>query len=1117
MSPTNLSPVYLIGLAALAVCIAGVVSIWWSRGRSLRKSAAQESTPGAAAAPPPSAPGSRTVEDLFHEANHRLKLAPKMKGASVASLPAFLLAGPPGAGKTSVMMYSGLEPELLAGQVYQGAEVCPTATLNIWLAHQAIFIEIPAPFATNADVLKVIVKHLKPSGIGAALRRAQPPRAVLLCMNQAQVSEAATPGEIAALARPWNECLSLVAAGLGVQLPVYALFTRLDGVTGFAEFVSNLSPKESAQAVGAATRPFNAAADGAYAEQTARMIDQHFSDIAYALCDSRLPVLRREQNRAHIAVGYQFPREFQKLQKNLAPFLVEVGRPSRLQVSPFLRGFYLCGTRKVAVDQPGRHAGGAAAQPVRTGALDATTVLSPEQIRMQMAAAEGTESRPSSYEITEWLFVPAVFEAVLLRDNMAHDVSSASSRTNRVRTAACTVLAVLGCAVAAALTFSYAFNRQIEKELVSAARRLDDRAAAESPARRLEQMRDPLQRLVDYRSHTPLRMTWGLYPGKDLLPPAQAIYCAGIKSLVLQPVAGKMARDLAAPGASGLDPSSSFRVLKAYMMMTTHPQYADESFLSEQLFETWKSTPAAATAAEGGQLLPNELRLYGSLLSIPDAQTACLFAPVSDTIPTAQEYLRSLNLNDHYQSLLALAGKGLAAVNYDQKFPNDAVHDPQTVPACFTRQGWAQMDGALNHLGEALKADAWVLGETPVFTQDELARKTAEYRTRYTVEYKQAWMKYLEAASVSPYANPRDAAAKLGKMSGQDSYLLKLIELAAEHTRSIDKMKDSFQPATQVGKESERFQPAGDYLKQLAHLKNKLSTAGEDGSAADLTVQDAVNDAKDSTDRLAILFQGDARQVVNRILLDPITGVSGLIKQQNAGALNDVGRNLCSAYPDAFPFSPRSPRRATSDQVHRMFDRPGGEMWQVYDQSLRDSVNCAGDTCSEKPNPKFKLQPRFLAFFNGLYHWDRLLESGGAVGRISLSLRAVKFNQLKSLSLTIDDQHFTLPAGGDARTITWDVNSSQKLSLDGEFEAGTAHELFSPEAPGRWALFEWLDNSEGGGGGEFYWVPKSGVSTRQHFPNGQPKDYKVEIQLQGGSALDRRFLNLGACSPQASR
>ena len=106
---------------------------------------------------------------MFHEANSRLKLAPEMKGASVTSLPVFLIAGPQGSGKTNAMVHSGLDPELLAGQVYQGAEVSPTSTLNIWLARQVVFIEIPASLATNADALKAIIRHLAPRSIGPAL------------------------------------------------------------------------------------------------------------------------------------------------------------------------------------------------------------------------------------------------------------------------------------------------------------------------------------------------------------------------------------------------------------------------------------------------------------------------------------------------------------------------------------------------------------------------------------------------------------------------------------------------------------------------------------------------------------------------------------------------------------------------------------------------------------------------------------------------------------------------------------------------------------------------------------------------------------------------------------
>ena len=143
----------------------------------------------------------------------------------------------------------------------------------------------------------------------------------------------------------------LVAGGghSGRPVSVYVLFTKMDGVPGFAEFVSNLQP--GIHPSGRCGHPaVQCRTGGAYAEETARVVDQHFSSIAYDLCDSRVPLLRREQNRIRLAVEYQFPREFQKLHKNLVQFLVEVGRPSQLQLSAFLRGFYFSGTRNVAVD-----------------------------------------------------------------------------------------------------------------------------------------------------------------------------------------------------------------------------------------------------------------------------------------------------------------------------------------------------------------------------------------------------------------------------------------------------------------------------------------------------------------------------------------------------------------------------------------------------------------------------------------------------------------------------------------------------------------------------------------------------------------------------------------------
>ena len=153
-------------------------------------------------------------------------------------------------------------------------------------------------------------------------------------------------------------------------------------------------------------------------------------------------------------------------------------------------------------------------------------------------------------------------------------------------------------------------------------------------------------------------------------------------------------------------------------------------------------------------------------------------------------------------------------MNFDQKYPNAAVHDDHTVPACFTRQGWAAMQDLLNRPA-SLKTDDWVLGQSSVSAPEELSRRVEGYRSRYATDYKEAWKKFLDFRLALPYANYEDGATKLEKMSDQHSYLLNLIGLAAEHTGSIEAMKASFSPRR--GRPGDgAFQPASEYLTRLA-------------------------------------------------------------------------------------------------------------------------------------------------------------------------------------------------------------------------------------------------------------------------------------------------------------
>ena len=83
---------------------------------------------------------------LIAEANVRLAKSPKLASRRVKTtltkLPLFLLGGTEGAGKTSTFLKSGLEPELLAGQVFRDNNVVPTRLANLWFAEDSLFAEV---------------------------------------------------------------------------------------------------------------------------------------------------------------------------------------------------------------------------------------------------------------------------------------------------------------------------------------------------------------------------------------------------------------------------------------------------------------------------------------------------------------------------------------------------------------------------------------------------------------------------------------------------------------------------------------------------------------------------------------------------------------------------------------------------------------------------------------------------------------------------------------------------------------------------------------------------------------------------------------------------------------
>src|SRR5438132_9598176 len=114
----------LIGIGAAAAFL------WWRRGQRPAGSAGAEPVDG-----------SNEIDILIRDTEARLAASRISKGSRIGNFPLVLLMGETGSAKTSTLVNSGLDPELLAGQVYQDNRIVPTRLANLWFSRNTIFVE----------------------------------------------------------------------------------------------------------------------------------------------------------------------------------------------------------------------------------------------------------------------------------------------------------------------------------------------------------------------------------------------------------------------------------------------------------------------------------------------------------------------------------------------------------------------------------------------------------------------------------------------------------------------------------------------------------------------------------------------------------------------------------------------------------------------------------------------------------------------------------------------------------------------------------------------------------------------------------------------------------------
>jgi type VI secretion system protein ImpL len=876
------------GLALIGLLGAGTF-IWFHR----KSKAKQEGVGGE----PAYTSGAADVDLLVHEALRRLRNSTLARGATLHNLPLVFLLGDSGAAKTTTILHSALDPDLLAGHVYQDDSVLPTRVANIWYTRQAIFVDPAGGLLAQTSLWKRLVKLVQPGRVSTVLGGGQQaPRAAVVCFDCGNFLEAGASESTLVAARGLAARLQDISHILSISFPVYVLFTKLDRISFFSEFVRGFSDEETSQVLGA-TLPVRSLTAGVYAEEETRRLTKAFDVIFYSLAEKRLDLLTREFETDKLPGIYEFPRELRKVRVLLVRFLVDLARPSQLSVNPFLRGFYFCGVRPVIVDDvvPATPQAQAADDGLDGGATRIFVAGGPQTPR-----AANLARAPGSRKVPQWVFLTQLFNGVIVKDRVAFAASGFSARVSLLRRVVLVSILLGGIVFAIGFLVSFVGNHSLESDVRIA---LHGAQTIQAPAanqvasltdlQKLDRLRRELVTLSEYeREGPPWHLRWGLYVGARIYKDARSVYFDQFHQLLFGVTKSRLLSHLGAvPNNPGPHDSyeNTYNELKAYLITTSNNDKSTKEFLSPQLVAHWFGD--TEIDADRVDLARQQFDFYSTELAASNPYPS---ANDGSTIEHVRGYLSQFPVVDRfYSQLLSQASGKYSDVSFNEKFPDSigVIISNYRVRGAFTRNGFGFMQDAIRNPSNYMSAEDWVLGKV---SASELEQSTLQKRLidKYHQDFIREWRTVLLESKVAPYKSLRDAGKKLDKLTNPSSPLLELLWFVSNNTNiESPDVSNPFLPVQAVAppgpadKLPDQYEIASTkpYIEALAQLRSAIDTLLQNPGDETLIIKtlNSAGAAKVSITQVMGTRVDQAYHTENRVrqlLEEPITNAESLLR-----------------------------------------------------------------------------------------------------------------------------------------------------------------------------------------------------------------------------------------------
>ncbi len=1087
---------FIVILSLLGAVACGVI-LWYLRKINPPEATANETDLG-------------NLDALVRDADAKLKQA--NRGAkSLAAMPLIYVIGDENSAKTQTILQSGLDPELLAGQVYRDQTLQPTQAANIWLTGTAAIVEAGGALLRQPALWQRLVKLTAPGKLGTALSKSalQPTRGVVLCVSIERILAPSTSEQIRSLAQTMNERLRQLSQTLGIALPVYVLFTKLDTVPAFADYAANLSADEVRTPVGSLLARLDTGA-GLYAEQAATQIGTRFDEVLYLLSEFRLELLTRGGEAPLLARSYEFPRDLRKLRPGIVDLLVEIARPSQIGVNPYLRGFFFSGMRAQVIEDV-LSVGAKAPAPAPAFDAGATRVFS--FAAMQQASTPEPLRRANTRKVAQWAFLPYLFSHLVLADKTALESSRSSTKVSGVKRVLAACLCALLAVYLVLLTVSFFNNRSLEERAAANTHAVPmvtgkEAVASISDLQSLDQLRLLLVQLDGYhKDGAPLSFRWGLYHGDQLRASVCRAYGTRFNRLLLAQTQGNITTRLAAlpvKSAPTDEYQSTYKPLKAWLITTSNPDKSTTDFLPPVLQQEWIGT-RSTIPEETKQLAQNQFDYYAAALL---DQPSCLAAlngakPDATLLANTRGYLNSFAGIDHvYLSMKAAADRRFPPIEFKKLYPASVgtVTAPTIVDGAFSKDGFTFMEDAIKHPDQYLSGEEWVTG--PSSQTIDRAGLAAQLQTRYQIDFLNAWRTYLKTAHIVGFGALPDAATRLHTLDGPASPLLAILSVASKNTAVGEpSFSQPFQAPQSVTPPTGPPTNTG-YTEKLAGIEQAIRQAlGTTPPASDLTGINTADGAADSAvSALRGGFQppdpaGVADNNTDRLLREPIQMVAALAGKAPKKAADGAGADFCAKAKGVlgkFPFNPDAPADAMPEEAATFFGPTGPIAAFATEQAKLIAFN---GTLYTAVNPG-TVNPALLTFLNATHLVGAtLFPSGATQPTLTFSIAQQATPNLAPASLEIDGATF-LNVGVPNR-IVWTYKPQGSVKLLG---SGQTKNNFGP-----WSIFHFAYAAKHPAPNQLEYIFQNNGITEK-APNGTEIIYRFAIEDAGARLLNPAFM-----------